>query len=236
MPRFRLGDPHLAAPRTAITIGIVGMVLAFVVGLIAKAMHALVVDSFSVDTAINAVTFHGSDALAKTLDAIDKPVVVAIILLLILLFFGLWRGILPTVGAVLATGIGWLLCAAVKLVVREPRPAGFAHFANLNEQALSYPSGHVTFVVALAVAIGVLLAGSPWRALVSVVLWLLAAVTAWSRLYVGVHYPVDILGALIGGVGGTVLVLGLWNRFAPALLARLGVPRRSTGAAESEAL
>lgn len=231
MSRFRLGEPQLAAPRASITIGIVGMVLTFVVGLVAKAAHSVVVDSFSVDKAINAASFHGADALAKTLDKIDNPVVVAVILLAVLLVFGLWRGVLATVGAVLATGIGWLLCATVKYVVREPRPGGFAVFSKLNEQALSYPSGHVTFVVALAVAIGVLLVGSPWRILVSAVLWLLAVVTAWSRLYVGVHYPIDIFGALIGGISGTLLVIGLWNRFAPRLLTRFGITRAASSSA-----
>ena len=58
---------------------------------------------------------------------------------------------------------------------------------------LSFPSGHAatSFAGATLLALAVRRAAVP--------LFLLAAGVAWSRVYVGVHYPLDILaGALLG--------------------------------------
>ena len=66
---------------------------------------------------------------------------------------------------------------------------------------LSFPSGHSATSFAGAT---VLAAAAPQLA---VPLYLLAGAVAWSRVYVGVHYPLDILvGALVGTGVGLILV------------------------------
>lgn len=84
-------------------------------------------------------------------------------------------------------------------VVGEPL---FAH---------SFPSGHTTTAFAVAVAISVFLPKSRW------VLIPFAFITGLSRIYLGVHFPLDVAyGGLIGaliGVGSAQLVkLPRWNR------------------------
>jgi undecaprenyl-diphosphatase len=63
----------------------------------------------------------------------------------------------------------------------------------------SFPSGHATaaFLGATLVAFSV--------PRLAPLLYALAAAIAWSRVYVGVHYPLDVLG---GAVYGTALALG----------------------------
>jgi len=69
----------------------------------------------------------------------------------------------------------------------------------------SFPSGHAATAVAGAYVLSrVWSRGRAW-------LWALAAIILFSRVYVGVHYPIDVLaGALVGwasaalAVGGTV--------------------------------
>jgi undecaprenyl-diphosphatase len=57
----------------------------------------------------------------------------------------------------------------------------------------SFPSGHAASSVAAAITLSQL-----WPA-GRVVLWSLATLVAMSRIYVGVHYPLDVLGgALLG--------------------------------------
>ena len=69
----------------------------------------------------------------------------------------------------------------------------------------AFPSGHAATAVAGAYALSRLLPRA------RLVLWLLALLIAGSRVYLGVHYPLDVIvGALVGlacamfSVGGTV--------------------------------
>ena len=58
----------------------------------------------------------------------------------------------------------------------------------------SFPSGHATTSFACATVLALLLPR------LRVPLFLLAAAVAWSRVYVGVHYPLDVLGGAVLGV------------------------------------
>lgn len=64
----------------------------------------------------------------------------------------------------------------------------------------SFPSGHATVAFACAT---VLARAAPRLA---VPLYALAALIAWSRVYVGVHYPLDVAG---GAVLGVLVATGL---------------------------
>lgn len=68
----------------------------------------------------------------------------------------------------------------------------------------SFPSGHAMASVALVVVMLILLGSSQWRpwAAASGVLFVLAI--AWTRLYLGVHYPSDILGGWLMAIAWTV--------------------------------
>jgi undecaprenyl-diphosphatase len=84
----------------------------------------------------------------------------------------------------------------------------------------SFPSGHAATSFACATVIG---ASAPK---LRVPLYVLAALIAWSRVYVGVHYPVDVVvGALYCVAVGSVLVRAL-PRLAALLLRLLRARRR----------
>ena len=113
-----------------------------------------------------------------------------------------------------------LICSSVfalvflKTVINRTRPyevvEGPALIGKVQTDA-SFPSGHTSTAFTCCTAL--------WKYLkkpYAVSLWVLAILIALSRLYIGVHYPSDVLaGALIGivcGLAGGKLGERLWER------------------------
>jgi undecaprenyl-diphosphatase len=65
----------------------------------------------------------------------------------------------------------------------------------------SYPSGH-TFIVAAGVIIAWLSMKRTWAVLLTVE----AGFVAYSRIYIGVHYPSDIIGGVLLGAGFAFII------------------------------
>ena len=112
---------------------------------------------------------------------------------------------LATAGAVWSAD---LIAIALKVAFERPRPFETLAYADPLLRATlgtSMPSGHATTSFAGAVVLTVLLRrGAPG-------LFLLAAAIAFSRIYVGVHYPLDVLagaalGATVGALVGLIVV------------------------------
>ena len=110
--------------------------------------------------------------------------------------------------ALLAMGICYLFndCLIKNLVCR-PRPYDTIEGLTIliaAPDSWSFPSGHACSSMAAA--------NTWWRTLkkkwMKILLLVLAILMALSRLYVGVHYPSDVLaGALVGTVGGQLVWL-----------------------------
>lgn len=107
----------------------------------------------------------------------------------------------PAAVLVLAVGSGVLLAPELKLVFMRPRPEVVPHLVAAT--GLSYPSGHTTlatvtygFSAVMAVPRFSRRSAKLAIALGATALVLLVAV---SRVYLGVHYPTDVLGGLLLG-------------------------------------
>lgn len=209
MTKLRAGNGLLAAPNHSILLGLGGLLLTTALGFAALVAASWTESTFAVDEAIHGSGSTALDHFSSLFDALDKPVVVAVILLVLGVIITLWRGWLPALGFMFVAGGGWVVIAIVKLLVAEPRPTAFN--STLQEQSLSYPSGHVTFVMALTIALAAVLAGSRWRWPMVVLGGMLVLLTGYTRLYLGVHYPGDIIGGMLGGYAGALLMLGIWN-------------------------
>ena len=115
----------------------------------------------------------------------------------------------PVLGLTLATtGAVWtadLVAMVLKAAFERPRPfETLAHADPLLSATLgaSMPSGHAATSFAGAVVLTALLRrGAP-------AFFLLATAIAFSRVYVGVHYPLDVLaGAVLGAAVGAAVAL-----------------------------
>lgn len=124
-------------------------------------------------------------------------------------------------GAVAAAG--WISSQFFKAVVERQRPNPAMLFDPLAPEtgSNSFPSGHVALAVGLAWAFWFLLRRGPWSRVATLLAVAVPVVVASSRIYVGVHYPSDVVASFLAASAGVLLFAGIWNRFQGALLPRL---------------
>ena len=106
-----------------------------------------------------------------------------------------------------SAALPWL----VKLIVARPRPS-LEQLQHLS--SLSFPSEHTTQAAAIYLTIAIVLSkelGRGFRELVIGLAVVIAVVVAWSRVYLGVHYPTDVAAGLLLGWSWALLVFH-WAR------------------------
>ena len=101
--------------------------------------------------------------------------------------------------ALVALGIGQLIGGAIDRARPYEAMTG-VHLLVDKTTDFSFPSDHAT--VAGAVAVGLMFTNRRWGIIAAV----LAAVMAFTRVYVGAHYPGDVLAGL--ALGGAVAAAG----------------------------
>ena len=106
----------------------------------------------------------------------------------------------------------WGMVHIIKLITAVPRP--FVALASINilspyEEGYSFPSAHAAITVALATAVFV------HHRRLGILLYGFAAIVCVSRIYVGVHYPEDVVvGALLGFAIASLMHIA-WCKISP---------------------
>jgi undecaprenyl-diphosphatase len=156
---------------------------------------------------------------ARDLTALGSSAVLLLVVLAVTGFLALarlWRHLALVLGASVG---GLVLMLLLKRVFDRPRPTVVPQL--MVETSPSFPSGHAMMSAVIYLTLGTLLAQlcPRWRerTYVLAVAAVLAVLIGLTRLYLGVHYPTDVLA------GWSV---GLAWALASGLLAR-GLRRRS---------
>lgn len=163
-------------------------------------------------------------ALALALNVIFGPVVGGLITITASLYLLLaQRSLQKAALFALTVASGWLTCQVFKLVIGRIRPDPAMLFDPLVPEPASnsFPSGHTALAVALALAVFFTLRGTKWA---KPALWtgaVVAVVVGWSRVYIGAHYPLDVVASFPASIAAILIMAGMWNRHAPALFAKL---------------
>lgn len=109
----------------------------------------------------------------------------------------LWKGKSVAISYGFVIFIAIILTFILKLFFEIPRPEDVRFV--MEAHGYSMPSGHTSRSFASAVFLHPLVSNNKFRLLI----WILAALIGLSRIFVGVHYPSDILaGALVGCIIG----------------------------------
>lgn len=213
----------LPLPRlTPVYFGVL-WVAVFAFGLIIGRIPGALAPQLGLDRALNDAHTPALDLVARAFDRLDSVTVVAAFILVLVIVVGLSSSWWRAVAAAAVAGGGWVLCLVPKVVVAEARPPATAitHALVGSEATLSYPSGHVVFAVTFTLAVVMVCRRGAARSIAIGVGAVFVLATAWARLYVGAHYPTDLVGSLLAGVAGALTVAWLWNVVVAPLLSRL---------------
>ncbi len=147
------------------------------------------------------------DFLMPILTNLDYWRIPLILLVIFLLVFGQKKGRIAVLLLILGIALSDQVCNNVfKPLVERTRPCNVLENVHLLvncTKSFSFPSSHATNIFT-----GMILFSFVYQKL-RIVLLTIAALVAYSRVYVGVHYPFDVVAGIILGIlcALTIIVL-----------------------------
>lgn len=234
MPKVR----HWVAVPLALFAVAVGM------GLIAAHTGLTAAHELAVDSDIQTLRHPWLNTAAIDIANVASPVAGLVIIAVITLFFLLRRNPVQAVATFLVIAVGWNSSEIAKLIVARNRPpARYSLQPEIGSN--SFPSGHVAFAISLAIAAAMLAYGTRWFRLTVALGVVWTVLIGFTRLYIGAHYPLDVVGSVLVSTAAIVFLTGLWhgwirdNLYRVPLLAKFGeipVPAPSPRVAAGESL
>lgn len=201
--------PATALHRNVSILGVLfaGATLAF--GIITGRVVNGATDAFD-ETAllwINQQASHTFDTFFVAVTQLGDVVVIPLVSLLLVGVFLAKKRPLKALFVAIAMGGAMLLNVLLKSVIDRSRPDLWEWI--IHETSLSFPSGHATASMALALMVMMLFWRTKWRLWLAIVGPLYVVLVGVSRLYLGVHYPTDILGGwLLSAAWVSLIAMG----------------------------
>jgi undecaprenyl-diphosphatase len=158
--------------------------------------------------AIHAQVFPSLTWTMRQATLIGSAPVVTVVTLVAISCFLLRRLSRPALLLAADMGVAIGMNTSLKDVFHRHRPD--AYFGMPLPHSYSYPSGHALFAVCCYGMLAVLVAtrlSNPAKAVLLVAGGILTATIGYSRIYLGVHYPTDVLGGWAFGVSWICVLL-----------------------------
>jgi membrane-associated phospholipid phosphatase len=174
--------------------------------------------------------------------SIDRPITlfvqqfpwgpIVFVFYLINISAGYWQVLLGIVAIIalfiLERRAGWLMLIGsisslldniIKLTISRPRPTVDLVQIVTPASGFSYPSGHAVFFTWMSFMIAVSVAPRlkpAYRPILWIVAALVIVLTCLARVWAGDHWPSDVLGGVMLGLGWSAFVLWLPERWLPS--------------------
>lgn len=161
------------------------------------------------------------EELARDITALGSVGVLSLVVTSTAVFLFLARRVRTALFVVAATGGGAIAATLLKEVFDRPRPDLVAHGTYV--ASASFPSGHAMISAVVYLTLGALVArlvpGRILKLYVMAVATVLAGLIGASRVYLGVHWPTDVLA---GWAAGAAWAIGCWSAAQMANLRTAG--------------
>ncbi|AHG21905.1 UDP pyrophosphate phosphatase [Chania multitudinisentens RB-25] len=118
------------------------------------------------------------------------------------------------VKATIALSFAMSATTAIGMLLPYERPfaSGIGYTFLIHVPDSSFPSDHGTAIFTFALAF--LCWHRNWS---GILLMIVAAAIAWSRIFLGVHWPLDMLGSFLVSLVGCLFAQLLWNLFGEGI-------------------
>ncbi|AMM20751.1 hypothetical protein AX769_12135 [Frondihabitans sp. PAMC 28766] len=200
----------------AISFGAAALVIVIVFGFVLSHTYAVTHADLSVDKAFSHAHRQVLTTITHAVYTIISPApAIVITAILTAIIWARTRNLRAAVTFAVLVAVSWVPSDIVKILVHRhrPDPTALAHPFLPTPPDPSYPSGHVVFAASLAMAFIFLARGTRFQGLAITLGIVGAAVVGLSVIYLGVHYPTDVIASLLWSVAATTIILTLWNRY-----------------------
>jgi len=152
---------------------------------------------------------HWLELMMLDLTAVGGPTVLSLVVLMIAGFLLIERRHRMALGVLVTSFGGMLATAMLKQMFARPRPSVVPHLREVTSS--SFPSGHAMQSAIVYLTLGAMLMriveGRMAKFYVLAMSVFLSLLVGCSRIYLGVHYPTDVIG---GWIIGFVWALFCW--------------------------
>jgi len=132
----------------------------------------------------------------------QRALIIYALVLLVMWFVGKEKNKYTVVYAVITGVLGLIINFVIGHIYFEPRPfvTHKVHMLLPHAADASFPSDHTTGAFSLAIAVLFR------HRKLGIGMLLFAVLTGFSRIYVGHHYPFDVLGSIVVGLVASVII------------------------------
>lgn len=140
---------------------------------------------------IRSIANSGLDQFFVTFTHIGEVMFVAIAALVLISYYFYKKQHLNALTVLLLVGGSIVTNTIFKLIFHRIRPDLWVDL--IPETGFSFPSGHAMLSTSLLASIVIILWNKPYKWLILCIATILAVIVGVSRLYIGAHYPSDII-------------------------------------------